>query len=243
MKGVNFVNEYYVYEHVRLDNNAVFYVGKGKGDRCRYKHRNEKHDYIMEKYGMKVNIVENGLTESEAYNKEYELINHYINEEGYGIDIIGLEGNDPDKFLTNKTFGSQGSIGISNPQFNVSPKDRMTEEVYNNWLEKTVSRLEKQTGKNNPNYNNKTLHNKVKDDKELRIKYYSRPGAQNGRAQKIKVYDINMNYINTFDTIGEAAQWIKDELNLSAKIDSIRTNIRERTKKGKPYKNMYFEYC
>ena len=28
------MNQYYVYEWIRLDNNEPFYVGKGKGERC-----------------------------------------------------------------------------------------------------------------------------------------------------------------------------------------------------------------
>ena len=231
---------YYVYEHVRLDNGATFYVGKGHNGRAWDKGRNSLHDEIAKKYGCKVNIVKSNLTEKEAYDYENTYIKHLMSI-GYGIDVNGFEGNDSNKKLTNKTFGGRGCIGESNPMYGISPKERMSEEQYKIWYDKTQKRLHNQYGKNNPNYKNDTLHNKVKDSPDLRIKYYSRPGAQNGRSKKIKVYDINHNYIATFDYIGECCEWIKKELNLKATIDSIRSNVSQRSKKGLPYRNHYFE--
>lgn len=58
---------------------------------------------------MEVRIVKDNLTEEEAYTEEYNTIMNYINN-GYGIDIDGLRGDDKNKFLTNQTFGSRGSI-------------------------------------------------------------------------------------------------------------------------------------
>lgn len=282
-------NDYYVYEHIRLDNNTCFYVGKGRGKRATYKERNEHHNRIVEKYGMKVKIIADNLSEEEAYNLEYETICNYVFNLGYGIDIIGYNNrNEEPGHLTNHTFGGDGSKGMvhseewrlqhsndmtgdknpafgknywetyskdkaemlkeklsiassgkHNPMYGISPKDRMSEETYAIWLEK---RRLNSIGEKNPNYGNDTLHNRVKDNPELRIQYYSRPGSQNGRARKIEIYDINMNYINTFDTIGECASWIKDELHLDSKIDGIRSNITQRTKKNLPYRNYYFKF-
>lgn len=235
------MNDYYVYEHVRPDNKSVYYVGKGHGNRAYEKRRNKEHDEIERKYGLEVNIVKSGMTEDEAYKYEKEHI-EYLLSIGYGIQIKGLEGTNPDMMLTNKTFGSKGSIGISNPMYGVSPRERMSEEKYEEWAEKTYSRLKNQYGENNPNYGNDTLHNKVKDNKELRIQYYSRPATQNGRSRKIKLFDINHNYIETFDYIGACCEYLKDKLNLNSNINSIRSNITQRTKKGLPYRNHYFEF-
>lgn len=188
----------------------------------------------MNLYGMEVRIVKDNLTEEEAYTEEYNTIMNYINN-GYGIDIDGLRGDDKNKFLTNQTFGSRGSIGISNPMYGVTPSERMDEQQYKIWLNKTQERLKSQTGSNNPNWNNTTLHDKVKDNLELRIQYYSRPGSQNGRSKRIELYDINNNYIDTFDYIGACAEYVKNVTCAKGTIDSIRSNIKFFTNKGKPY--------
>ena len=69
-KGSENIKDYYVYEHIRLDNNTCFYVGKGHGKRCNYVSRNVHHDRIVSKFGMKVNIVkDNLLKSSDFYNR------------------------------------------------------------------------------------------------------------------------------------------------------------------------------
>lgn len=191
---------------------------------------------------MKIEIIKSGLSEEDAYSLEYETIMYYINQLGYGIDIDGYKGDDDTHFLTNKTFGSRGCIGESNAMYKVSPKERMSEDKYFEWFQKTSTRLKNQIGEKNPNYKNDTLHNKVKDNPELRIKYYSRPGSQNGRSKQVEIYDINHNYIATFDYIGACCEWLKNELNLNTKVDSIRSNITYRTKNNKPYLNHYFKF-
>lgn len=191
---------------------------------------------------MRVEILYDNLEDEEAYKLEYETIIDYINNKGYGIDIEGLRGNDDTHFLTNQTFGSRGSVGISNPMYGVSPKQRMSEEKYKEWLKNAQARLSQQVGEKNPNYHNDTLHNKVKDNPELRIQYYSRPGGQNGRARTIEVYDIDGNYLTTFNYIGECCEWLKEKLHIDSKINSMRSNITIRTKKNKPYLNHYFKF-
>ena len=284
--------DFYVYEHIRLDNNTCFYVGKGHGKRANYTSRNEHHDRIVEKYGMKVNIVKENLTEEEAYKLERELIEHYVFCLGYGIDIIGFNNKSEEPgHLTNHTFGGDGSYGMihsdewkaqhsldmsgknnpmygvnvwnlyteekskevrekisissqgkNNPMYGVSPKERMSDEQYQIWLQKTKERLSNQCGNKNPNFGNDTLHNKVKDNPELRIQYYSRPGSQNGRAKSIFVYDLENNLLNEFGCIKECAEWMRQNYNIKAKVDSMRPYILNAANSGKPYKNLLFSY-
>lgn len=286
------MNDYYVYEHIRLDNNTCFYVGKGHGNRCNYYSRNEHHDRIADKVGMKVNIIKDKLSEDDAYKLERELIHHYVFDLGYGIDIIGYNNNPNENgHLTNHTFGGDGSYGMvhseewrrqhsidmmgeSNPMYGVnlwdtysndkkneirsrlsrlnskennkmygiSPEERMDDETYKIWRKKLVDRLKFQTGINNPNYGNKTLHNKIKDNPELRKQYYSRKGSQNGRSKEVFVYDSNKNFIKHFDYIGECYKWVKDELSLSSNINTIRGGIIESIKNKKTYRKMYFSF-
>jgi len=285
-------NDYYVYEHIRLDNNTCFYVGKGRGKRANFISRNEHHNRIVEKCGMKVKIIKDNLSEEEAYQFERELIQYYVFTLGYGIDIIGYNNKKVELgHLTNHTFGGDGSFGMvhseewckqhsvdmlgknnpmyginvwisyfdekvkeikeklslsssgkNNSMYGISPKERMTNETYKNWLEKTHNRLSNQYGENNPNYGNKTLHNKVKDNPELRIQYYSRPGSQNGRAKEVYVYDLDGNYIKDFGCIKDCAEWMQNEYKIKCKIDSMRPYIIKSVETGKPYKNLIFSY-
>ena len=107
------MNDYYVYEHIRLDNNKCFYVGKGHGKRVNYSCRNEHHDRIVNKVGMKTRIIADNLSEEQAYDLERKTINHYVFDLGYGIDIIGYNNNPNENgHLTNHTFGGDGSFGM-----------------------------------------------------------------------------------------------------------------------------------
>ena len=65
-------------------------------------------------------------------------------------------------------------------------------------------------GENNPNYGNHILSEIYKNNLELAKEKLSRPGAQNGRAIPIEVYDLNMNLIKRFEYIGECCQWLID---------------------------------
>lgn len=234
-------NDYYVYGHIRPDNNTYYYIGKGRERRAYLKSRNQLHDEVMNKYGLKIEIIKDNLTEEEAYQEEYNVINKLINEQGYGIDINGLRGNNKNKFLTNKTFGSQGSIGISNPQYGVSPKERLKEN-YHRWRETLNIRLKAQVKDKNPNWNNHTLHNKVKDKPELRIQYYSRKGSQNGRCRKIALYDSNWSWLEDFDYIGKCALRVNELTDSNANINGVRSNIEHAIKYNKQYKGFNFKY-
>ena len=99
---------YYVYEHIRLDSMTCFYVGKGKRDRAYLLNRNEHHDRISEKYGHIVVIVKDCLTEQQAFELEKDLIDYYVFELGYGIDINNYKGIDDKHHLTNHMWGGQG---------------------------------------------------------------------------------------------------------------------------------------
>lgn len=65
---------YYVYVHLRGDTGEPFYYGKGKGGRAWERDRNLHHDRIVAKYGMKVVILKEGLTNEEAKLEEIRQI-------------------------------------------------------------------------------------------------------------------------------------------------------------------------
>ena len=114
--SINENREFYVYEHIRLDNNTCFYVGKGKGNRAYELDRNDFHDNISNSYGHAVVIVKDNLTEEEAFELERDTIEDYVFTLGYGIDIEGYKNRENDEFLTNLTFGGEGSSGFKHSE-------------------------------------------------------------------------------------------------------------------------------
>ena len=143
---------YYVYKHVRLDNNTCFYIGKGKEGRLNVPNRNTIHDNICKKHGYKAVIFKDKLNEEEAFKLEKDLINCYVSKLGYGIYIKGYYVNtENNKFLTNMTFGGEGTSGIklseqTKRNMSESHKGRKNSEEHN----KNISKATK--GENNPMY-------------------------------------------------------------------------------------------
>ena len=76
----------YVYKHIRLDKNEIFYIGIGKYDDNNFKRayskksRNKLWTNIVNKHGYTVEIICENLTWNEACEKEKELIQFYGRE-------------------------------------------------------------------------------------------------------------------------------------------------------------------
>jgi hypothetical protein len=89
---------FYVYEHIRLDTNAVFYVGKGKGRRCFESRRRNPHwkRIVSKAGGFDVRVVVDGIDEEFAFFTEQELIAK--------LKLQGVS-------LTNMTDGGEGASG------------------------------------------------------------------------------------------------------------------------------------
>lgn len=74
------MNRYYVYGHVNLLTNQIFYIGKGSGDRAaRFSRNNKNYNNYVTKVGKKnvdFIILYHGLTNSEAHEREsFEILN------------------------------------------------------------------------------------------------------------------------------------------------------------------------
>ncbi len=93
-------NKFYVYAHQRLDDNSIFYIGKGHGKRAWVEqHRSKYWKNIVNKAGYNVLILQDGMTETDSFILEKYLIVFY------GRADLG-EGR-----LVNMTDGADGSSG------------------------------------------------------------------------------------------------------------------------------------
>ena len=124
---------FYVYEHIRLDTNAVFYVGKGKGRRCFEARRRNQHwkRVVSKAGGFDVRVIIGGIDEELAFLAEQELISK--------LKAQGV-------VLANLTDGGEGVSGYTHTQkakASFSATMRRTMETYKHVLK------ERQLGDNN----------------------------------------------------------------------------------------------
>jgi hypothetical protein len=118
-------NKYYVYAHINITTNEVFYIGKGFGDRCnsllgrsKYWHR------IVNKYGYDVIIIQESLSNEEALEKEIYWIKR-INRKINGGSLINMtDGGDGGDTISNHPKRneiilkiSKANSGINNPNY------------------------------------------------------------------------------------------------------------------------------
>lgn len=132
-----------------------------------------------------------------------------------------------------------GKQGEDNPMYGISPKERMSNEVYEQWLKK---QRENKMGENNPNFGNKKLSQLYINNKELAKQKQSRPASQNGRAKKCSMYDMEGNLIKEFSYIGECSEYmIKNGLTKGKSINSVSCLISKSMRSEKPYRNYKFK--
>ena len=115
---------YYIYEHIRKDNNTCFYVGKGTGGRAYNLDRGNFHNGVCKEYGCRVKIIKDGLTEEEAFKLERERIEDYVITFGYGAPIEGYR-DFSNNYLTNFTWGGEGVSGYKHSK---ESKQKMSEK-------------------------------------------------------------------------------------------------------------------
>ena len=153
---------FYVYEHIRKDNNTCFYVGKGTGNRAYNLDRGNFHNGVCEEYGCRVKIIKDGLTEEEAFKLERERIEDYVITFGYGAPIEGYDDYDHNlPYLTNFTWGGEGVSGRKHSEeekqkMSKAKKGKKNSKEHN----KNISKAKK--GKKNSKEHNKNISKALK---------------------------------------------------------------------------------
>lgn len=120
----------YVYQHIRLDTNEVFYIGISKNKDSDYKranskkYRNKYWHNIVNKVGFFVEIIFDNITIKEAIQKEIDLINNFGRKDlGNGA-------------LVNMTDGGEGLLNMSE-ETKQKLRDRNTGKTIENHWSKT----------------------------------------------------------------------------------------------------------
>ena len=121
-------NKYYVYKWIRLDNNTVFYIGKGTGRRNKkMSSRSKEFLDIYNNVECKCEIIKDNLSEFDAYELEKQTINELL-KEGYTIELN--QNNISNKHLVNKTIGG---CGIKNYKHTDEAKKEISKHAKEIW--------------------------------------------------------------------------------------------------------------
>ena len=170
----------YVYRHVRLDTNEVFYIGIGSDIDGQYKRansNNKRSEYwkkIVNKAGYKVEIILDDLTWEEACQKEIEFIKLY------GRKDLN-EGT-----LVNMTDGGDGSLGM----------------IYSEESRKKMSDIKKDHLKNKPWLKYSKIGSKHTDETKKKMSE-KRLGKKHSEETKNKIRQSNKgnkNWVNKTHT-------------------------------------------
>lgn len=221
------------------------------------KNRNRYFLNYINKYNCDYRIVKDNMDNDTAYQYEKELICKY-KEMGYCKTNIAEGGKGGARLFgeLNPMFGrtwwdddtpyekieqwksNVACKGEKNGMFGVSPKERMDVDTYNQWIYK-----HKQiTGENNPNYGNKKLSIKYKQNPELALEKQSRPGKKNGRCRPVRLFNDKMEFIKDFDYIKECSVYIKENNNLKPSIEQISIQISKKANSDLSYYGYKFKW-
>lgn len=155
------VNEYYVYAYYLISTGEIFHIGKGKGNRYKdtKSHRNDFFKNVIAKHGndVDVKILQNNLTEEDAWNLERELIEKYK------------------KLGQCKTNLHEGGRGGNTGNYD-SPQRH----------EKLSTHAKSRVGELNPNYGNHWSEEKRALQSQKIKAYFNTPGAREHQSQALK---------------------------------------------------------
>lgn len=95
-------------------------------------------------------------------------------------------------------------------------------------------------GDKNSNYGNHTLSEKYRNNPSLSLEKQSRPGSQNGKSKKIRLFDTVTNSKIDFDYIRSASEYlIRNGFTRATKVDSVLNRLSICAKTKNKYKNRF----
>jgi hypothetical protein len=214
--------KYYVYLHIRLDSNEIFYVGKGTKRRAfDIKGRTTHWDRIAKKYGFFVNIVAYFNDEQEALDAEAEQIAFY-KPFGHLVNVLDAgEGS----WLSGKGYLVTGD---KNPHFGKKHSEEAKNKI-------SKARKEKYSGENHTRLGTKHSEEtiqKLKDSftEQRRLKISETQSGVKNHQYKGPIIGIN---IETGEKI--ILKERKDFAPAGFTIDGIYDCLRKKNKQHRGY--------
>jgi len=185
--------KFYVYIHYRLDNDEIFYVGKGSNNRAYSKlNRNTYWHNIVNKYGYRVEILKSNLQEEEAFIEECKLIKSLnpctnLTKGGNGGDTFSkLPEQDKQRLREEaRKRASCPNSGINKAARMRKGKSKENCEALRIMSEKNSIRF---SGSGNPMYGRSHWHNKAPEEKE-RIKSKTSESLKKRYKEIRRIYD------------------------------------------------------
>ena len=209
----------YVYQHIRLDTNEVFYIGIGKRKSRAYTHygRNKYWKHIVNKVKYSVEIIAENISYQEALNLEKKLIS------GIGRQDLGLGP------LVNMTDGGEGSLGIIQSEKTIQKRK-------NSMLGKNIRPCKEDTKK-------KISETKTMSIKDFILRYGEEEGIKRYENNRIRKYEkfkypniknlkwINNTFINKKVKLKDLDNYIKNGW-LLGRLESTIENIKKSDRKS-----------
>lgn len=229
------VRKYYVYAWYYVNSGDIFYIGKGSGNRYRVsKRENNDFNEIVKRCECESGILVDNLTDEEAL--EYERIAiDLAREKGYSL-VNKFEGGSQPPNCAGRKVSAETKLKMSESMksfYNKHPErkeeaSKRFKEFLNtdkgkefrkksNEAKKSDEFRRKQSERcraanNTPEY--LTRHSQIiKKMWESEEYAEAHRGANNHRAQAVRQYDLDGNFINEFDTLTQAT--IKTGVNTS----------------------------
>ena len=206
------MNNFYVYEWIRLDTNEPFYVGKGKGNRAYIPFRNLYFNRVVEKVGLSniaIHILHDNLTEKLAFEYEIYYIYAYVYEFGFN--------------LTNLSIGGDGTAGY-----------KFTEEQCKKISESLSGKTKSEETKRKIS---ESLSGKKHSEESLKKMSEARTGEKNPRAKAI-ILIFHDGSKKEFGTITEASLYLGGV----ASNCSVANAVKKLLKGWKPTRGRWVGY-
>ena len=208
---------YYVYQYIRLDTGSIFYIGKGKDNRyLRLDSRNDHFKNIINSTECVVEIIYDNLSESEAFELEMQTIYDLVFVEGYSIDIPGFNDKSNENYLTNCTWGGEGTSGFSRKQ---SPETIEKRRIKNIGKKRTPEQKQRMKEAY------KTRREPVRTTESIENQY-----SKSSYTQGTHVYCVELS--RTFSSKRKAITCMKEEFGIDFNKKSFTKHLNNELIKG-----------
>lgn len=145
-------DKFYTYIHLTEDTEEVFYVGKGKKDRCcSLDGRSLWWEHVVNKHGFVVVIDKINLDEQAAFDREKELISFYGRRQQGGVLVNLTDGGE----------GVSGRVFTLEDRKKISDRVKANLEQFQNFGNRSKYFGKQLFGSDNPNYGNRGALNSL----------------------------------------------------------------------------------